>query len=51
MEKKVNVNCSVKNCVFNHDCRCDAHEITVGCDCQDPCRCRDTECNSYRKRG
>lgn len=52
MDKTTKINCSVTSCVFNQARYCDAHEITVGCDCcASPTCSNETECVSFRKRG
>lgn len=51
MEKKTTINCSVTSCIFNAQRKCDAHEISVGCDqCSSPNCTHETECVSFRMR-
>ncbi len=41
------INCSVCECKHNNHNICNLKDIIVGKNAHDPCRCEDTECNSF----
>ncbi len=45
------IKCSVDQCYYNSNDRCEASSIQVGsCGCQDVQRCDETECRTFRER-
>lgn len=43
--------CHVDNCVYNHDCKCDAQEITVcNCKCNEAKEIKETACETFKCR-
>ena len=49
MENQTKINCSVMSCVFNMAKKCEAKEISVGCNrCTTPNSTHETECVSFR---
>lgn len=43
--KKIDVDCEATKCVFNEECKCNAHEIGIGGN--NACSCGETECASF----
>lgn len=43
--------CHVDNCVYNHNCKCDAQEITVcNCKCNEAKEIKETACETFKCR-
>ena len=43
--------CQAKDCVYNDDCICVAESIDVkNCTSDDECSCKDTKCNTFKKK-
>lgn len=41
--------CHVDTCVYNHDCKCDAKEITVcNCHCNEAKDVQETACDTFK---
>lgn len=47
-EKKIDVGCHAKNCVFNEECKCHAEEIGIAG--TNACNSAETECASFECR-
>ncbi len=49
MQRKTEILCNVRNCVFYDQDRCHAQTISVSCDnCAMPNDCHETKCKSFR---
>jgi len=43
------ISCQAKNCSYNHDCKCEAGCVRVGCCCNDVNSKSGTECCTFRQ--
>ena len=43
------IDCKAQNCTYNHNCKCEAECVCVGCCCEDVTSKSGTECRTFRK--
>lgn len=46
---ETSIDCRAHNCTYNHDCKCEAECVCVGCCCQDVAGKSGTECCTFRQ--
>ena len=42
------IDCKAEKCSYNHNCKCDAHNVDVGCCCSSPKAMSETECCTFK---
>ncbi len=46
---ETDIECKAEHCAYNHDCRCEAECVCVGCCCSEPTSKSGTECCTFRQ--